>query len=53
MLTDSCPRCQCRGIPPVESRRRGVSVVALYRCRCGHAWITSRLVDAYGRKAAA
>lgn len=46
-MTDTCPRCLRRGIPPAASRIRGRAVVDAYRCRCGHRWATSRDTTAY------
>lgn len=47
-MTDSCPSCCRRGIPPVVSRGRGETVVHGYHCpACGHAWITARHLPAY------
>ncbi|MFE0794705.1 hypothetical protein [Streptomyces mutabilis] len=47
-MTDSCPNCCRRGIPPVAERRRDDAIVHGYECPCcGHRWATSRLLSAY------
>lgn len=47
-LTDTCPNCLTRGIPPAAERYRGPRVAHGYICRrCGHRWATARLVAAY------
>ncbi|MGY1579191.1 hypothetical protein [Streptomyces sp. MN13] len=47
-MTDTCPRCSCRGIPPRAERTDDTQTRSAYRCPdCGHAWITSRLRSAY------
>ncbi|MBB4893506.1 hypothetical protein FHS39_002537 [Streptomyces olivoverticillatus] len=47
-MTDSCPACVRRGIPPAATRRRGDTVVHGYRCPvCGHQWATARHLPAY------
>jgi hypothetical protein len=46
-MTDACPRCLRRDIPPAATRTRGPATVTGYRCPCGHGWATSRLNAAY------
>lgn len=49
-MTDTCPCCLARGIPPTSRRRDGEHTTAAYRCaRCGHTWTTSRWTPAYRR----
>lgn len=55
-MTDSCPACVRRAIPPAAERRRGESVVHGYRCpACGYIWATARHLPVYTppRKSAA
>lgn len=47
-MTDTCPNCCHRGVPPRTERDDGAQLRSAYRCpNCGHAWITNRLRDAY------
>jgi hypothetical protein len=47
-MTDACPACLRRGIPPAATARRGDRIVHGYRCPdCGHQWATTRLLSAY------
>jgi CxxC motif-containing protein len=46
-MTDSCPSCVRRRIPPAAHRTRGAATVTGYRCPRGHTWATSRLTAAY------
>ncbi|MEV8548361.1 hypothetical protein AB0L04_00700 [Streptomyces glaucescens] len=47
-MTDSCPRCNRRDVPPRAERTDDTQTRSAYRCpACGHAWITSRLRSAY------
>lgn len=46
-MTDTCPNCLTRGIPPAQERRRGQHIAHGYICRCGHRWATARLIAAY------
>jgi len=46
-VTDSCPRCCTRDIPPAATRHRGDQILHGYRCTCGHQWATARLLPAY------
>jgi hypothetical protein len=47
-MTDSCPSCLTRGIPPAATARRGDRLVDGYRCPdCGHQWATARDLTSY------
>jgi hypothetical protein len=47
-MTDTCPNCVTRGIPPAASRRRGDQIAHGYRCPdCGHQWATARDLPSY------
>lgn len=47
-MTDSCPNCCRRDVPPAAEHHCGESVVHACRCpACGHHWTTSRLHTAY------
>ncbi|KOT49942.1 MULTISPECIES: hypothetical protein [Streptomyces] len=47
-MTDTCPNCCRRRIPPCAERRRGNGLVHGYRCPgCGHEWVTARYLPAY------
>lgn len=46
-MTDSCPRCLRRDVPPASCCRRGVETVYVYRCSCGQEWTTARMTTAY------
>lgn len=47
-MTDTCPSCLERDVQPRAERDDGHQTRSAYRCpHCGHAWITSRLNDAY------
>ncbi|MEU2924160.1 hypothetical protein ABZ636_03735 [Streptomyces sp. NPDC007251] len=47
-MTDTCPRCCRRHVPPRAERTDDSQIRSAYRCPdCGHAWITSRQRAAY------
>jgi hypothetical protein len=46
-MTDTCPSCLARGIPPAKEIRRGDQIGHGYICRCGHRWATTRSAAAY------
>lgn len=47
-MTDSCPVCCRRGIPPAAEQRRGDAIVHGYLCAtCGHRWATTRHLPSY------
>lgn len=46
-MTDTCPRCLRREIPPAAVRRREGAEACGYRCPCGHEWAVARHLDAY------
>lgn len=47
-ITDTCPSCLRRDIPPAATKARGARLVHGYRCPgCGHTWATGRDLTAY------
>lgn len=46
-MTDTCPSCLTRGVPPAKEIRRGDQIAHGYICRCGHRWATTRSAAAY------
>jgi predicted RNA-binding Zn-ribbon protein involved in translation (DUF1610 family) len=47
-MTDTCPNCCRRDVPPRAERSDDRQLRHAYRCPdCGHAWITNRLRTAY------
>jgi hypothetical protein len=47
-VTDSCPSCAARDIPPADTAHRKGRIVHGYQCRrCGHTWATVRDLAAY------
>lgn len=52
-MTDNCPACTRRNVPPVTGRTAGSRASHLYHCPgCGHVWSTNRDLGAYEQDAA-